>query len=151
MRLVPVVVAAFFLGFGGSAIAQSYDTPEAMLSALYSPYLSHEIPENSEIFRSKALNALYAADSEASGGEVGAIEFDPVINGQDWTLTDFAIGKIKVHGDTAIARVTFKNFETANTLDFTLINEDGWKYDNIVASGGDYEYSLVDIFEEYEY
>ena len=150
MRLLPFV-AALFLGFVGPAMAQSFDTPEAMLSALYSPYLSHEVPENDEIFRSHALNALYEADTEASGGEVGAIEFDPVINGQDWTITEFALGKIKVNGDTAIARVTFKNFDAANTLDFTLVNEDGWKYDNIVASGGDYEYSLVDIFKDYEY
>jgi len=138
MRLLPIV-AALLLGFVGSAMAQSFDTPEAMLTALYAPYLSDEIPENSEIFRSQALNALYEA-----------IDFDPVINGQDWIITDFAIGKIQVDGDTAIARVTFKNFDTANTLDFTLVNEGGWKYDNIVASGGDNEYSLVDVFKDYE-
>jgi hypothetical protein len=150
MRLL-FVVAALVLGTVGSALAQSFDTPEAMLTALYSPYLSDEIPENPEIFRSEALNALYAADAEASGGEVGAIDFDPVINGQDFALTDFAIGKIKVDGDTATARVTFKNFDTLNTMDFALVNEDGWKYGNIVSSGGEYEYALVDIFNNYEY
>ena len=106
MRLL-TIVAALFLGFAGSTMAQSFDTPEALLTALYAPYLSDEIPENGEIFRSGALNALYDADAEASGGDVGAIDFDPVINGQDWVLTDLAIGRIKVDGDIATARVTF--------------------------------------------
>lgn len=150
MRRLPIV-AALFLSFIGLALAQAYDTPRAMLTALYAPYLSHQIPENDDAFRSAALNALYNADSDASGGEVGAIDFDPVINGQDWTVTDFAIGDIVVDGDNATARVTFKNFDTPNTLDFYLVNEDGWKYDNIISSRGDYGYSLVDIFKNYQY
>ncbi|MEO5805002.1 DUF3828 domain-containing protein [Devosia sp.] len=146
MRLM-TIVAALVLSFSSAAMAASYDTPEAMLNAFYAPYLANSIPEDEESFRSQALQALYDADAAATPeGEMGALDFDPFINGQDWTLTDFKIGKAKISGDTAKVQVTFNNFDTPTVLVYDLVNEGGWKIDDVVSTDGDVQYSLVEIF-----
>ncbi len=150
MRLM-TLVAALSMGFLPVAMAQNFDTPEAMLMALYAPYLVDDLPEDQSTFRTAALNALYDADLEAAGGEIGAVDFDPFINGQDWGLTELKIGTAKIDGDKATVDVTFKNFEIANSLTYDLVNEDGWKVDNVSSTSGDVQYSLVDIFKSYQY
>ena len=135
------VGAALWLGMAGLAVAQGYATPEAMLEALYAPYLDDEMPGDNQAFRSAALNALYDAKLEADGN----VDFDPVIVGQDWTITDFAIDAVAVDGDTATAHVSFNNFDAPTELDYALVNEDGWKIDNIVSTDADMPFSLVDV------
>lgn len=150
MRL-PMLTAGLFLAFSTIVTAASYDTPEAMLQAFYAPYLANDTTATDDGFRSKALNGLYAADAEASDGEVGALDFDPYINGQDWMLTDFQIGQAEITGDTAKVAVTFKNFDQDTRLVYDLVDEDGWKIDNVTSSEGDVQYSLVDIFNSAGY
>ena len=140
MRLVSVA-AAVVLGLVAPAMAQNFDTPEAMLEALYAPYLADEIPEDTAGFRSVALNTLYDAKLEADG----YVDFDPVIVGQDWAITDFAVSAVMVEGKTATAHVSFNNFDTPTELDYALVNENGWKIDNIVSTGDDMAFSLVDV------
>ena len=147
MRLVTVAATAF-LALTGVSFAQSFDTPEALLEAFYAPYLQGDVPEyDDSLFFSTRLQGLYQHDAEITPeGEMGAIEFDPFVDGQDYEITDLAVGTPAVTGDTATVDVSFKNFGTDETLTYDLVQEDGWKIDDVASTNADNPYRLSEIF-----
>lgn len=147
MRLA-VLVAGLFLALTGLAAAEPYQTPEALLEAFYQPYLDDEFTEDESVFRSQALQALYDHDAEITPeGEMGAIEFDPFVNGQDFAITNLVIGAAGIAGDNASVAVSFDNFDQPMVLDYDLVREDGgWKIDDVATSVGEYPYRLSAIF-----
>ena len=81
-------------------------------------------------------------------GEVGRLDFDPYIDGQDYQITDLKFGDAQITGDTAKVEVTFKNFDLAEDLTFTLVKEaGGWKVDDVSSANKDFPYSLKAIME----
>ena len=129
--------------------AFAYDTPDALLKALYTPYTTANYDwdkwDESKL-RSKELNALFAADLKEANGDVGRLDFDPYVDGQDYEVTGLKIGTATVTGDTAKVEVTFKNFDSAEDLTFKLVKEaDGWKIDDVSSGNKDYPYDLKDI------
>jgi hypothetical protein len=146
MRLA-ALAAGLFLSLTALAAAQSFDTPEALLEAFYAPYLNDEIPEDDAQFRSEALQTLYDRDAEITPeGEMGALGFDPYIDGQDFGLTEFEIGEPQIEGDSAIVDVSFNNFDELRSLTYELVNEDGWKIEDVVSTSSDNPYRLSEIF-----
>lgn len=147
MRRVLLSLALLLAATGG---AFAYDTPKALLDALYSPYSKGEsfdwIGWDEAQFRSTPLNALFDKDAKESDGDVGRLDFDPYVDGQDYTISDLKFGDAVIDGDTAKVEVTFKNFDMAEDLMFGLVKEgDGWKIDDVVSSNKDFPYSLKDI------
>ena len=141
-----------FALLAGIAPAIAYDTPKALLEALYTPYSKGTDFDwgawDETQFRTAHLNELFAADQKEADGEVGRIDFDPYIDGQDYQISDLKIGGAAISGGTAKVEVTFKNFDRAEDLMFTLIEEtDGWKVDDVVSSDADFPYSLKAIME----
>jgi hypothetical protein len=149
MRLATLAVG-FVLALTSLATAQSYDTPEALLEAFYEPYFNGSFPEDESQFRSAALQALYDNDAEITPeGEMGAISFDPYIDGQDYDITDFEIGTPDIAGDEASVDVTFSNFGEPRALTYELVLEDGgWKIDDVISTNPDNPYRLSEIFAE---
>lgn len=147
MRLV-ALAAALFMALTGFALAQPYPTPEALLEAFYQPYLDDSFADDDSSFRSRALQALYDHDAEITPeGEIGAIEFDPFISGQDYAISNLVIGAAGIAGDSASVTVTFDNFDQPVVLDYSLVREDGgWKIDDVASSQGEYPYRLTEIF-----
>jgi hypothetical protein len=148
MRLA-VFAAGIVLAFTGMVVAQPYDTPETLLQAFYARYSVADFDFSDEAeFRSKSLQALYDADAQATPeGEVGALDFDPFIDGQDWELSDLQIGPATITGDHASDNVTFKNFGEVRTLSYDLVKEDGgWKINDVQSTSPDNEYRLSEIF-----
>jgi len=149
MRL-PALAAGLFLTLTSFAAAQPYDTPDALLEAFYAPYFSGDFPEDESQFRSAELQGLYDTDAELTPeGEMGAISFDPYIDGQDYEITDFEIGAAGIAGEYASVDVTFNNFGEPRALTYELVLEDGgWKIDDVVSTNPDNSYRLSDIFAE---
>lgn len=149
MRLV-ALAAGLFLALTGLAAGQPYDTPEALLEAFYDPYFSGDFSEDESQFRSAALQALYDTDAELTpDAEMGAISFDPYIDGQDYEITNFEIGTAEIAGDQATVEVTFDNFGEPRALTYELVLEDGgWKIDDVVSNNPDNLYRLSEIFAE---
>ncbi|MEO6014937.1 MAG: DUF3828 domain-containing protein [Devosia sp.] len=120
-------------GIGG---AFAYDTPGTLMEALYAPYLVADFDWGNydvSLMQSEELRDLFAKDSEEAGGEVGRIDFDPYIDGQDYQITDLQIGDAKLEEATATVEVTFVNFDRPTDLLFTLVEEDdGWKVDDVM-------------------
>ena len=151
MRRLLLIAALFFAGLvpALAAAPATFDTPEALIDALYSPYAKADFDWGSfdeASFRSKALNALFDADQKEANGDVGRIDFDPYVDGQDYQLTDLKIGAPTINGDKATIEVTFKNFDMEEDMVFALVKEDGgWKIDDVNSKGGADPYDLKDI------
>lgn len=149
MRFMAFAAGAF-LALTGFASAQTFETPQDLLEAFYAPYFSGEFAEDDSIFRSSALQALYDNDLDVTpDGEMGALSFDPYVDGQDFDLTDFEIGAPGIAGDYASADVTFSNFGEPRSLTYEMVLEDGgWKIDDVVSTNPDNPYRLTEIFAE---
>lgn len=149
MRLA-ALATGLFLALTGLAAAQPYDTPQALLEAFYAPYFTGEFSDDEAAFRSQALQALYDSDAEVTpAGEMGALSFDPYVDGQDFDITDFSIGTPGIAGDYASVDVSFANFGEPRSLTYELVREDGgWKIDDVVSTSSENPYRLSEIFAD---
>ena len=117
-----------------------------------------DIPSSTELFAkraSKSLAALFKRndDCEAEGKGVCALDWDFVIDGQDWTLSNVKVGPIVAAGDKATVTVTFRNFTTACVNVYSFVREDGqWKVDDIeTKSGSDAPVRIAKLLRDYDY
>lgn len=149
MRLA-TLAAGLVLALTSLAAAQAYDTPEALIEAFYEPYFSGEFLDDDSHFRSAGLQALYDTDAEITPeGEMGALGFDPYIDGQDFDLADFTIAEPAIDGDTATVDVTFTNMGEPRSLTYELVFEEGgWKIDDVASTNSENPYRLSEIFAE---
>lgn|GEM_PF-413083 len=134
MRLVAAAFA-LLLVLTGSAIAagQVFDTPMALLQYAYAPYSTGNFVDDNDVLYTKALNAMFAAaDAATPDDEVGPVDFDVFVNGQDYQLTDLVIGDPVPEGDGVKVPVSLKNFGDPQSLLFHLVKEGGgWKISDI--------------------
>ncbi|MGR9136455.1 DUF3828 domain-containing protein [Rhizobium leguminosarum] len=147
MRL-PTIILAFAVAVLAAlpASAAAYKTPKALLKALYSYDTDNsdaEAPSPYSAFFSDHLNKLLQTDLDNTPeGDIGAIDFDPVIAGQDGAANDVRIGQPILLDDKAEVEVQFENGEGV-TLFYTLVREHGgWKVDDIANQKGDNPWSL---------
>lgn len=121
---------------------------EYMLTDLLSPRIVFSDETFADPGRvAEALYARDAAESEARQ-EVGRIDFDPFVNGQDFDVTDLTFEPAEVSGERAEVVVRFANFETPQTVTLSLVAEAGrWKIDDAANDNADYPYRLRDILE----
>jgi hypothetical protein len=146
MRLLIAVAALVLLG--QPAPAQSFTDPRALLEALYAGYLPpNDYPPDETALQSERLNGLFEKDQQEANGEIGRIDFGPYVNGQDYDLKNLVIGEPYMAGGKAVVKVTFHNFDTPQELGFLLIDEDGWKIDDVWGGSADYRYDLLDILQ----
>jgi hypothetical protein len=109
----------------GAALAE--DGPKGTIEAFYRPYLIQEMSFDSRpMYQSEGLNLLFEQDRKDAGGEIGRIDFDPYVQGQDW--------------DTKHVEVTsVDNFGREIHLTFALVLErDGWKIDDVSWVDGEF-------------
>lgn len=144
------LVPALLLAVVAPAFAQPYETPQELLEAFYEPYFSGDFPEFESDFRSEALNALYDADAENTPeGEIGALDFDPYIDGQDFDLADLVIGTPEEADGRATVEVTFTNFGEPRHIVYDLVYENGgWRINDLAGENADFTYRLSEIFAE---
>lgn len=133
------------------ASAKTFKTPQALLKALYvfsldTTSADPDAPSLYSDYFSDNLNGLLKADqASVEPGEVGALDFDPVIAGQDGVPSEVAVGEPIVIDDTAELEVTFTNGEPV-TLYYSLVKEHGgWKVDDIANQQGEFPWSLSAI------
>lgn len=129
--------------------AQDFSDPKAVIEALYAGYgPAYDYPPDQSPLFSERLNGLYAADAKEADGEIGRIDFDPFVNGQDYQLGKLEIGEPYLAGGKAVVRVSFENMGTPNELGILLVKEgSGWKIDDVWNGGDDYSYDLLDILQ----
>lgn len=97
--------------------------------------------------RASGSTGSFEKDRQEANGEIGRIDFGPYINGQDYQVSDLVIGEPYIAGGKAVVKVTFRNFDTPQELGFLLVDEDGWKIDDVWGGSSDYSYDLLDILQ----
>ena len=86
---------------------------------------------------SPRLRALVDADQKEAQGEVGRLDFDPIINAQDWKLSGLKVTLVSRSGDNAMVDATFHNLDGDEQIRFTLVRVNGkWAIDEIQALQG---------------
>ena len=131
------------------ALAEDYSDPKALVEALYAGYLPpNEFPPDITALQSKRLNDLYDADAKEANGDIGRVDFDPFINGQDYDVSKVDIGEPLVAAGKALVKVTVVNFGEADEFGVLLVKEGAaWKVDDVWHEGEDYNYDLLDILQ----
>jgi Protein of unknown function (DUF3828) len=113
--------------------------PVSTVEPLYAPYVAGENPpmdllekapwtaETRELLR-RALEL-----SNQRNEPLPAIDFDPIVDGQDWEITDVAVALTEEPADgKAEVTASFKNFGENVSLIYELKEEGGgWRVDNI--------------------
>jgi hypothetical protein len=112
--------------------------PVAFVKATYATTVGKH-PEPDDIYTPR-LDALFKLDTREAGGEVGRIDFDVWMNGQDGTISGVTVSKADV--DNAPGRMIviakFKNEKTPNEIHFYFEKTSaGWKIDDVRSMAGD--------------
>jgi hypothetical protein len=123
---------------GGKGVAD----PVAATQALYGAMLSGNIDNPGELPFTARLDALAALDAKEFGpDEVGRLDFDIYLNGQDGKVSDVSVSARDVDNapNRRIVVVTFRNFDTPmETHFFWEKGRDGlWRVDDVRALGED--------------
>jgi hypothetical protein len=85
----------------------------------------------------KPLLDLYLKDQEASKGEVGKIDFDPLYDAQDLQITDFNLVIPNNKKDSGYVAAHFKNMGLRQQVVFTLKStKAGWRIADIQYKDG---------------
>jgi hypothetical protein len=121
------------------------DDAVGAVRALYSPYLpggdERMSAFDNEGERAKRFSAGLVKEMRAyftrqeKAGDPGGLDFDPIVNGQDYKVDRLDVRADKVvAGKTAVVLAEFKNFDETIRLKYKLTFEgDVWKVDNILS------------------
>jgi hypothetical protein len=130
------LAALFLLCFAGAAAAQSQADPVAFVQGLYRGYEPGRKPLQLEKQPfSLRMRKLFAADAVYAQGEVGRLDFDPIVNAQDWKLSGLKVTLVSKSDDVgAIVDAAFNDLGSKERIRFTLVRENGkWVIDEIQA------------------
>ncbi len=144
-----------------SAMTSTVFEPEALVKSLYgaekagkNPFFQIADRKLIDRYFTKELSDLIWNDSVFANGELGAIDFDPLYDAQDTTITNFLIGKSeydKMSGAATVS-VSFRNFGKPQTVTFLLTKENSinWKIMDIVYESGSTLKGLLTSLESQE-
>ena len=152
MRLLAIVSALSVAVFAGPLLAASFQTPQALLEAMYDDKVGSADPNSLTRYQdyfSDHLNGLFKADAaKTEPGDSLSLDFDPVIAGQDGEAEHLKIGKPDIKGDKAKVVVKFTNGVPV-TLYYSLVRQaDGWKVDDIEDKGAQFPWKVSAIFTD---
>ena len=151
MRRMGPFLATLIAVVGLSATAQAQmgaraDDASAFVTGIYASYTGTgssgvvlDGPTARRLF-TPPLAKLIVADQRASqaSGDVGALDGDPFIDGQDWEITDLKVSAEPGEKNHARSVVTFRNFNEAKTVRLDLLRGmKGWQVDDIHWDRGD--------------
>jgi hypothetical protein len=141
---------------GSAHAATMADTPRAFLDRLYSAYTpkgkgnDFAYPEARGIVDASLLTLLHQDQIKSKGG-VGAMDFDPVCQCQDWDSFKVISMHAAMNGnDRAEGDVTFRpDPKSSESVHFDLVRENGaWKIHDLSWRGTS---SLQAYLRSYKY
>src|SRR5690242_14490688 len=106
--------------------AEDAQDPLTLIRSIYRDYTSRVEGADLDLNRlySHRLKALSDADEKATpAGEVGALDFDVFVDGQDWKLSKVKIFLMSKSSVRAKVRATFVNFKNPEEIVFDLVEE----------------------------
>lgn len=133
---------------------QTAVSPERLIADLYkqhdaqkSPFFQNKSRALVDKYFTKATADLIWKDAtRPNTNEIGALDADPLYDGQDFEIKNFAVGNAAIKGTSASVPVTFENFGEKRKLIFELVSNGGnWKIQDIKYPAG---FSLTGLFKE---
>ena len=135
------VVIGFCIGMAFATFAAGAAEPSAksFVEGIYAAYSGKDSKgislENAAAVRryfAPPLAALILKDRRDAHGEVGMLDSDPFIDGQDWEITGLDIAMREIAADQTSATVSFKNLGDPTTVVLDLVKlKQGWRIANI--------------------
>ncbi len=120
---------------GGGVPAES---PNQLIAELYK---AHDAQKGPFFERTRAVIDKYFAktladliwkDEQRPPDQISAMGADPLYDGQDFEIKNFAVGEAKIDGDKATVPVTFQNFGQNARLTYDMVRaENGWRIADI--------------------
>ena len=136
MTVRTAVALVLILCGTGNAAAQAPADPVAYVRAIYASYERDQPSAWYDRAYSARLRKLIDADQKSAkaAGDAGKFDWDPIINAQDWKLTDIKVALVSRTGDRAVVDASFHNLGSDQQMRFTLVLERGkWTIDDLQA------------------
>ncbi len=139
MRILLALLLAVGLG-AASPRAPADSDPVSLIKAIYQTYAENTPSLGGDAAEaglphiySQRLQALIDKDEkETPEGMVGRIDWDVIVDGQDWQLSALKIALVSKSATRAQVRATFKNFDHPSDMLFELVLEGGhWRVDDV--------------------
>jgi hypothetical protein len=159
MKTSIFVLALFGLLTAGISVSWAAEpsaaSAEQFLRGLYAKYTPKGKPTafvypDAKTIADPGMMALLKNDQQKSGGEVGAMDGDPVCDCQDWDGLKITSLHATLQGSGAVsADVSFTNAGSKENIHFSLVwTKDGWRIHDI---GTKDQPSLVTYLKTYKY
>lgn len=151
------LVSALLCLFVATPVAAepSAASAEQFVRGLYAQYTPHGKPvpfvyPDAKTMADPAMMALLKHDRDASNGEVGAMDSDPICRCQDWNAIKVVSVHVTMPGkDAAAADVAFSDDGEVQKVHFALVwTSGGWRIHDIGAKD---EPSLAAYLRGYKY
>jgi hypothetical protein len=157
------LLALLSLGIAPSAFAAD-GRPDKVVAALYERILKNpDLPgfgvrKSDQKLLSKSLRALWAkteAKEKRLDDRLGALGFDLVTNSQTGDLKSYDLTITELTAQTAIVMARFNRgddyaeAERNDTVEYRLVNESGWKLDDVRGKVDDKTWSLRQLLSNY--
>lgn len=150
MRMAAAAFAALSLLTFAAAPAAADAAAKTFLERIYKSYLGKSSKgvdlsaTRARAYFTAPVVALLERDRREAKGEVGRLDFDPFVNGQDWEVAGLHITVAEQGAGRATGTVSFSNAGQRTVVRHTLVRtSDGWRVDDIRWDGG--KESLRDI------
>lgn len=103
---------------------------------------------------SRALAALFKRDQDCfrKSNQICAIDWDFIIDGQDWELSHVKVGPLVVAGERATVTVSFNNLKSSSANVYRFVREGGdWKVDDIeTRTAGEKPTRIAKVLRDYK-
>ena len=110
--------------------ATRIDDPKTFVTEVYRRLVANSKYDPPDDIYTARLEKLFREDKERSKGEVGCLEFDFWVNGQDFKLSNVTITSADQGNDQKTVIAKFRNLGTNEEIHFTFRREGGrWLLD----------------------
>jgi Protein of unknown function (DUF3828) len=142
------LILAILLGVAAAAArAAPADDPLALIQSIYRSYQAGtDTPGHSGVYSRRLQGLVDADEKNTPKGEVGKIDWDVFVDGNDWALSKLRIVLESASANRARVRARFLNFKELRDMAFDLVREDGrWVIDEVASmrKGGRWTMSKV--------
>ena len=139
-RLASWSLALLLIVAAWPGVLHAADTaPRQFLTAIYKAYSGADATgiswrgNKADRYFDPALTKLILRDVKESKGEVGRIDFDPFVAGQDFEITNLDIAIVSESTEAASAIVSFTNLGQPTKIRYDLTKTaKGWRIANII-------------------
>jgi hypothetical protein len=138
-----------FSALPASAAEPRISDPLTFVTGVYQQFVKAQSTHNDynppeDIFTAR-LNKLVQGDRKRAKGEVGCLDFDFWVNGQDWTLTNLSVANGTMDKDQWTVVAKFRNLGSPEEIHFDFRRVEGrWLLDD-VQSLQDHRWTLSSV------